>query len=151
MLALGDIGLHRHVLIGLTVLIDEGHDGGVYPVETTVFSALFELAAPDLALSDDRPQLVEKGLGIEVRGKEMLVQPQQVLARVTADLTERVIDICDTAVDIGNAHNRALVEGEFLVPEIFRGLEQPRGGAVERIGQGRDLHRTVIHRHLAAL
>ena len=118
LLALGDVGAQGNVLGGLAVGVGEGHDGGADPVVVAVLLPVLDLAAPDLARLDGAPEVGEKCRGVVVGPDEAMVGPQYFLPAITGDVAEAVVGVGDGAVEIRDADDGVLIEGELLIGQV---------------------------------
>jgi len=75
LLALVTSARNGHVLTGLSVLVEERHDGRVHPIKGTVFGLVFNFAFPNLPMCDSRPDVPDKIFGMPARIDNAMIWP----------------------------------------------------------------------------
>jgi len=105
------------VLIRLPALIEERDDGRVHPVVVTVLGAIPDFAVPDLAVCDRPPEIAHELLRVIVRVDDAVVLADQFVARIPGNLAKLVVDISDDPRDVGDRHDRRVVQRAFQVLE----------------------------------
>jgi len=116
-LACRDVRPDGDVLIGFAALVREGNDGRVDPVVVAVFGAIADFAVPDLAVGDRPPQLAHELLRVILGVDDPVVAADQLVARIARDLAELVVHVGDEPGDVGDRHDRGVVESAFQVFE----------------------------------
>ena len=137
-LALRDVGANGDVLHRHAILADEGHDGGVDPVQAAVLGAVAHLAVPHLAARDGAPQVLEEGARVMAGVDQLVGLADQLAARILRDAAELVVDLGDHATGIGDRHDGVGVQCRLDVADLAQALGQVAASALAFGGVGND-------------
>src|SRR5215218_169574 len=109
----GDVVADGEVLIGPACLVQEWHDGGFYPVESTVLCLVPDLSSPDVTPGDGTPQVLEELPGVVAGVENAVILTHQLLHIVLGDLAELVVHVRDLAVLVGDRNHGGFVQRAF--------------------------------------
>ena len=129
LLARGDVGADRHVLLGLPRFVDEGNDGRIDPVERAVLGAVANLAAPDFAAGDGAPQVAKKRLWMVAGIDDAMGLAKQILARIFRDGAEFIVDVGYDSPRVGDHDDGVFVEGRLEDADFLERGAQPGFGS----------------------
>ena len=108
--ARGDVRADSHILARLSLLVEKRRDGRIHPIKRTVFRAVPDLAVPEFAARDRRPQLADEFLWMETRMDDPVILPEQILARIFRDRAELIVHKSDPPLRIGDRHDGVRLE-----------------------------------------
>ena len=121
-LALGDVGAYGNVLPRSATRTEKRDDGGIDPVQRSVFGPVLDFAVPDRAARNRAIHLLEKILGVVPRVKDAVILADQFVLGVLTDGAEFLIDVGNRALHVGHRHDGVLIESELLVGQFFDGI-----------------------------
>ncbi|MNH11645.1 hypothetical protein D3C79_711660 [compost metagenome] len=123
LLLLGDVGLHRHEVAHLVVILADGGDGGQHLIVAAILALVGELPMPAQAPLEGILQGDMGGWRGEAGVEQLRRLPQNLFLRVAAGAQEGGIDILDTRLGVGDEDPvRALLKGQRQLPQLLLGL-----------------------------
>src|ERR1039458_7968017 len=125
-LALGDIRADSYVLTRLAFRAEERGDGRMQPVNRTILGPVLNLAVPDLPARDGMVHLLEKLVRMVAGVEDAVILADQFILGILAYGAELIVDVSNSALDVGHRHDGVLIQSELLIVQLFE--RSPAGG-----------------------
>ncbi len=94
--------LDRDEMGDVALAVDDGRDGGRFPVQLPVLLAVAEFAVPGASRVDGGPQSLVFGRWRRSRFEDARILAQRLGSRIAGQLQELGIDVLDAALQIGD-------------------------------------------------
>src|SRR6185312_17388627 len=132
-LSFSNVSSYGEVLPRLSIRSGEGNDGCIYPVDRSILRPVPDFVMPNFAIGDGLVHELKKFLGMVAGVQNAMVTPDQFFPGIFADRAKFLIDISDSAMEIGNSHSCMLIQSKLLVGQFFQYAFAGLQALVERL------------------
>jgi hypothetical protein len=118
-MAIRHIRPDRDVLARSAVRPHKRDDGGVYPVDRSIFSPVLDFAVSNIPIGNGAVHRSKEVPGVVAGVEDAMILADQIVPGIFTDGAEFFVDLSNRALYVGNRDNGVLIESDFLIGKLL--------------------------------